>query len=161
MEKKIESENGSQLVFTSKEKVDENTNFGEPMISCCQARDSDGVVSIGRPVTSVELNSRLLWVKFEDKEHSEFGNDDNVKTERNFPAMNETERKFIIMSRIAVALRRKGLYPSVSIHHGGYYCNIYVTKHDGDVCESVADVSSDATEAELLEWWSAIENGVE
>lgn len=75
--------------------------------------------------------------------------------------MDETERKFIIMSRIAVALRRKGLHAALSIQPSNY-CNIYVTKHDGDDCVSVADVSSyDATESKLLDWWSAIENGVE
>lgn len=75
--------------------------------------------------------------------------------------MDETERKFIIMSRIAVALRRKGLHCSVDIQPSNY-CNIYVTKHDGDDCVIVARVSSYcATESELLDWWSAIENGVE
>lgn len=75
--------------------------------------------------------------------------------------MDETERKFIIMSRIAVALRRKGLVCSITIHQSGY-CNIFVAKHDGDGCVSVDHVTSyGATEAELLDWWSAIENGVE
>jgi hypothetical protein len=75
--------------------------------------------------------------------------------------MDETERKFIIMSRIAVALRRKGLHCSITIHQSGH-CNIFVAKHDGDDCVSVDYVAScDATESELLDWWSVIENGVE
>lgn len=75
--------------------------------------------------------------------------------------MDETERKFIIMSRIAVALRRKGLYCSVDIQASNF-CFLTVFRHDKGGCVIVEKAeSSNTTESELLDWWSAIENGVE
>lgn len=122
-----------------------------------------GLVHVSNLVfTTKEKLRGWVSVKFGDKEFSNFGSDDNVKIERDFFSMDETERKFIIMSRIAVALRRKGLHCSVTIQESNY-CDLYAFLHTSDgECEVVEKVYSySATEAELLDWWSAIENGVE
>lgn len=82
----------------------------------------------------------------------------------NLPEMNEVERKFIIMSRIAVLLGRKGLIAGVTIYpsecNAGSFCQISVQDAESS---AVLEARNDnyATEAELLDWWSAIENGVE
>lgn len=75
--------------------------------------------------------------------------------------MDETERKFIIMSRIAVALRRKGLHCSADIQSTDFCC-LTVFLHTQGECEIIEKTESKkTTEAKLLDWWSAIENGVE
>ena len=68
--------------------------------------------------------------------------------------MTELERKFIMMSRIAVQLVRKGLIAGAT--HYGDFCSINVQcSKTFDVLEDVS--SNHATEQDLLDWWSAIE----
>lgn len=71
--------------------------------------------------------------------------------------MSELERKFIIMSRIAVALNRKGLIVSVTIIDD--FCSINVQASDNTCIEDIR--SFETTESELLDWWSEIEKCVE
>lgn len=125
------------------------------------ASNADGVVSVGQSGTSDELMDRFVLVKFADKECINSGSDKNVNIERDFFVMDETERKFIIMSRIAVALRRKGLHCSVDIHPSDFCCLTVFLLTQGE-CEIIEKTESKkTTEAKLLDWWSAIENGVE
>lgn len=159
MEKKIELENGSNLVFTGG-----------------HASDADGLVTIGRPLTSNEPNARMLIMKFGDKK--ECSMEKTFKIEefiRNNKRINkllakqeieleEIERKFIIMSRIAVLLSRKGLIAGVTIYpsecNAGSFCQISVQDAKSiAVLESLDD--HEVTKQELLDWWSVIENGVE
>lgn len=68
--------------------------------------------------------------------------------------MSELENKFIMMSRIAVLLARKGIQSSVSLTDRS--CLLFVHYGvDGDVVECLYD--TDCTEEELLNWWSIIE----
>ena len=126
------------------------------------ASNADGVVSVGQSGTSDELMDRFVVIKFGDKECSNFGSDEPIKIEMDSFAMDETERKFIIMSRIAVALRRKGLHCSVDIHDSDFCC-LTVFLHAQGKCVIVekTEFNNKPTESELLDWWSAIENGVE
>lgn len=70
--------------------------------------------------------------------------------------MTEIERKFIMMSRIAVILRKSGLVSSVTLQ--GDFAVMDVL--DGmDSYEHVSSIyDREITEQELLEWWSAIED---
>lgn len=72
--------------------------------------------------------------------------------------MTELERKFIMMSRIAVELSKKGLHASVDIDPDNSYSHLFV--HCMGLGNSVVEhlYSSECTESELLEWWSAIED---
>jgi hypothetical protein len=73
-----------------------------------------------------------------------------------FLKMDEVANKFIIMARIAVDLRAKGLVASVTLLNNT--CNIYV--HLGQEMDIVEGLYSDeATEAELLAWWEIIRAG--
>ncbi|WWO62276.1 hypothetical protein [Vibrio phage vB_VcM_SY] len=72
--------------------------------------------------------------------------------------MTTTENKYMILARIAMLLRRKGLHVSLYsdgvnseyISMGVYYFS------DGD-CTFIEDLDArKATEQELLDWWSAI-----
>jgi len=69
--------------------------------------------------------------------------------------MTELERKFIMMSRIAVILRKSNLVSSVTLH--GDFAVMDVL----DEMDSYEHVSSiydrEITEQELLDWWRAIE----
>ena len=71
----------------------------------------------------------------------------NVVIKRSPLHMTELENKFIMMSRIAVALTRKGLLPSVYLRPN--LCNIVI---QCDKCYSVIEdlTSRDCTEAVLL-----------
>jgi hypothetical protein len=73
-------------------------------------------------------------------------------------AMTELERKFIIMSRISVALARKGIFSSVTMHEGGF-CLISFGLNSYKSEDYVRDdvYSNRCTEAELLEWWAEVE----
>lgn len=135
MEKKIELANGSKLVFTGG-----------------HASNLDGVVSVGQSGTSGGLMERFLVIKGKGT------------IESPLIEMDETERKFIIMSRIAVLLSRKGLIAGLTIYpsecNAGSFCQISIQD-----AKSIAVLESldnhQVTEQELLDWWSAIENGVE
>lgn len=78
--------------------------------------------------------------------------------------LEEIERKFIIMSRIAISLSSKGLIADVTIYpsecNAGSFCQIIVQDAES-TCVLEFRNSNQATEQELLDWWSAIENGVE
>lgn len=70
--------------------------------------------------------------------------------------MDDTANKFIIMARISVSLREKGLLSYLMI--GEDYCILTVQLGTSDnffVVENVSDKST--TEQELLEWWAIIE----
>lgn len=74
--------------------------------------------------------------------------------------MSVTENKFIIMSRIAVLLRRKGLHPSLSFQPSGYL-NLHVVIHDGlgIRCWTLDSIDADdVTEIDLLNWLGVLEN---
>lgn len=76
--------------------------------------------------------------------------------------MTELERKFIIMARISVALSRKGIWSSVSMHEAGF---AVIDVRKGSYFDEDFSVeptfSNHITESELLEWWSEIEKSVE
>ncbi|CAM0025562.1 hypothetical protein VPH95E331_0084 [Vibrio phage 95E33-1] len=68
--------------------------------------------------------------------------------------MTELERKFIMMSRIAMQLAQRGLIAGAT--HYGDFCAISVQcSKTFTVLEDVNSFNS--TEQELLNWWSAIE----
>ena len=67
--------------------------------------------------------------------------------------MSELENKFIMMSRIAILLNRKGFTSSVYLSNSGP-CSL-ITHFDDEIVESI--YSWDVTEEELLNWWSIIE----
>lgn len=73
-------------------------------------------------------------------------------------AMTELERKFIIMSRISVALWRKGIASCVNMHQDGF-CAITVMlgSYKSESFNHDFVTSYEATEAELLEWWAEVE----
>lgn len=76
--------------------------------------------------------------------------------------MDETERKFIIMSRISVALHRKGIFASVGMHEDGFaVLDVSLNSYKCDDYSVETVFSEWVTESELLAWWSAIENDVE
>ena len=76
--------------------------------------------------------------------------------------LKETERKFIIMSRIAVALRKKGIFATIGMHEDGFaVLHVALNSYKCDDYSVETIFSHNVTEAELLDWWSAIENGVE
>lgn len=73
-----------------------------------------------------------------------------------FLKMDEVANKFIIMARIAVDLRAKGLSASITIFDDS--CSIFV--HSGDDMAVIELLSSlEATEEELLSWWEIIRAG--
>ncbi len=68
--------------------------------------------------------------------------------------MDAVDNKFIIMARIAVALRKKGFVASVTIHDT--FCSMVV--HTLDTYDVVEYLYGDeCTEQELLNWLTAIE----
>ncbi|AUR90723.1 hypothetical protein VPHK359_0084 [Vibrio phage K359] len=69
--------------------------------------------------------------------------------------MTELERKFIMMSRIAVVMHKKGMVASVTMH--GEFAGFSVQDPDDGykIIENLYDY--EITEQELLDWWSAIE----
>ena len=73
--------------------------------------------------------------------------------------MTTLERKFIIMSRIAVALQRKGICAGVDFLPDLSACSIVVRlskiSDPSYVCETIFDF--ERTEQELLDWWAEIE----
>ena len=75
--------------------------------------------------------------------------------------MTELERKFILMARIAVALNRKGVNAGVNFVEGGESCclTVRLANCDDENYQIETHFDFERTEAELLEWWSAIEGG--
>jgi len=71
--------------------------------------------------------------------------------------MSELERKFIILSRISVALHRKGFSATVGILNDFAHINVQDKNHD--TVEHM--LTTDLTESQLLDWWSKLENDVE
>lgn len=69
--------------------------------------------------------------------------------------MTELERKFIMMSRIAVALHCKGLVTSVNLHCDFASILVHDPSDNYTIIEHLCD--DKITEQELLAWWSAIE----
>lgn len=70
--------------------------------------------------------------------------------------MNELHNKLIMFSRIAVELHKKGMNSTVTICENVALISVF--EEDGRLLETV--YSSQVTESDLLEWWSAIENDV-
>lgn len=106
----------------------------------------------GLDLTGVEI-------KFNGKIISEAGYCDKVEIPRKLQdgEMTEVERKFIMMARIGNLLTRNGLI--VSLSNFGGFCSIAV--QDSESNKVLEDkTSSQLTEQELLDWWSAIENDV-
>lgn len=73
--------------------------------------------------------------------------------------MTTLERKFIIMSRIAVALQRKGICAGVDFVDGNDHCCLTVRLSSAEEDNYQIDTYFDfeRTEQELLDWWAEIE----
>ncbi|AUS00807.1 hypothetical protein NVP1278O_72 [Vibrio phage 1.278.O._10N.286.54.E8] len=73
--------------------------------------------------------------------------------------MTTTENKYMIMARIAMLLRRKGLHVSLASQStDNEYISMFVHYFVGEDAVIVEHLDArDATEQELLDWWSAIE----
>ncbi|AUS00345.1 hypothetical protein NVP1273O_68 [Vibrio phage 1.273.O._10N.286.54.C7] len=73
--------------------------------------------------------------------------------------MTTTENKYMILARIAMLLRRKGLHVSLTSQStDNEYISMFVHYFVGEDAVIVEHLDArDATEQELLDWWSAIE----
>ncbi|CAM0047357.1 hypothetical protein VPHK435_0082 [Vibrio phage K435] len=76
----------------------------------------------------------------------------SVKEEQ---GMTELERKFIMMSRIAVVMHKKGMIATVALHVGFASISLQDPNNGYEIIENFYD--HEITEQELLDWWSAIE----
>ena len=73
--------------------------------------------------------------------------------------MTTTENKYMILARIAILLRRKGLHVSLTSQSAdSEYISMFVHYFVGEESVIVERFDArDSTEQELLDWWSAIE----
>lgn len=73
--------------------------------------------------------------------------------------MTTTENKYMILARIAMLLRRKGLHVSLTSQStDNEYISMFVHYFVGEESVIVEDLDARyTTEQELLDWWGAIE----